>query len=186
MGGYTAVEIAFWIVLAPLAAIAIGAWIYRLPDRGVIPHVLRVYYSRLWGEYRRIRRGTFLESGEHETCRTQLVGVTAYSVDRHVTLQSQSTCIVTDRRVVMCDFHGSRVEVLGSHIRAVRSRRTYDPADGFSYSVVLERLGSAIHDPEGDMLLIASGARQSESLFAALDDLCSTQCAATTTAHVHP
>lgn len=185
MSENTLVDIVVWLILVPLAAIAIAVWIYRFPDRGAFPQALRNAYSRIWGEYRRIRRGAFLEGGEHETCRMELVGVTAYSVDRHVSILRRCTCIVTSRRMVMCDLHGSRIELLGSDIRAVRARRTYHPVDGFSYSVVLERAGSPIHDPEGDMLLVATGQQHSEALSAALDDLCVTHRPAAIPTDIH-
>jgi hypothetical protein len=164
-------EIIVWLVLLPLGAVTVAAWLYRMPDRGAVPQALRVARNRSWGEYHRFRRGKLWEPGEQELHRVSLLGVMAYSIDRHVQIQQRTTCIVTSRRVMVCDDRGSRVQILAGDIRTVRAHRVYDPTDGFSYSVVLERVGSTVHDPEGDLRLLCASQEQSRDLVSAIEDL---------------
>ena len=164
-------EIIVWLVLLPLAAVAVAAWLYRIPDRGAVPHPLRVAGNRLWGEYRRFQHGKLWEPGEEELHRAQLLGVTAYAVDHHLPIQRRTTCMVTSRRLLVCDDQGSCVQLLASDIRTVRVQRTYDPVDGFAYAVVLERVGSTVHEPEGDLRLVCASQEQSRELASAIDDL---------------
>jgi len=164
-------EIFVWLVLVPLGLVGVVAWLYRMPDRGAIPQALRAARNRAWGEYHQLRRGKLWEQGEQEVYHAQVPGVTAYSVDRHMRILARTVCLVTNRRLVLCDDEGRSVRLLGSDIRTVRVQRTYDPVDGFSYAVVLERVGSTVHEPEGDLRLLCASQEQSRELASAIDDL---------------
>ena len=164
-------EIIVWTILLPLLLMSIAAWLYSIPDRGVIHQALRVARNRTWGEYRRFRQGKLWEPGEHELYRAQLLGMTAFSVDRHLPIQGRTTCIVTSRRLMVCDDHGRRLEIFAGGIRAARAHRTYDLADGFSYAVVLERVDSKVQDPEGDLRLLCASQEKSQALASAIEEL---------------
>jgi hypothetical protein len=79
---------------------------------------------------------------EQELHRARLLGVTSYTIDRHVQIQVRSTCAVTNHRGLVQDESGNNVRLRSGDIRTVRMHRTYDAADGFSCTVVLERQGS--------------------------------------------
>jgi hypothetical protein len=135
-------EIALRLILLPLGGTGVMLWLYRMPEHGAVPSRLLFSWNRLLGEYHRFLRGRFLEPGEEECYRASLVAVRAHSVDRHVILAQRALCIVTGRRVMVENRQGLRVQILNSDIRTVRAQRDYDPRDGFSYWVVMERVGS--------------------------------------------
>lgn len=164
-------EIIAWLIVLPLGIMAIAAWLYRVPDRGALPAALKVARSRLWGEFHRYREGKLWSPGEREMYRASLLGATSFSVDRHMPIQQRPTCIVTSRRVVLCDSHGRSTQLPIRDIRSVRPRRTHDTHEGFSYSVVMERVGSPVHDPEGDLCLLCGSQEQSHALASAIEDL---------------
>ncbi|HEX8918042.1 MAG TPA: hypothetical protein VF898_06040 [Chloroflexota bacterium] len=166
-------QIIFWLVLLPLGVMAVVAWLYNMPDWGAIPRVLRIAHSRSWGEYRRFCQGKLWAPGESETYRARLFGVTAYSTDRHMQIQQRTTCIVTNRRVAVCDERSHFFQLLAGEIRTVRTQRTFDLADGYSYSVVVGLVQSNVHDPDGDLRLICASQEQSHGLASAIEDMCS-------------
>ena len=65
-------EIILWLFVIPVSFIALVVWLYRMPDRGAVPQVLRVASNRLWGEYHRLGHGRLWEPGEREVYRTGL------------------------------------------------------------------------------------------------------------------
>jgi hypothetical protein len=168
-------EFIVWLFLPQLLVYGFLTWLFRIPERGVVPPVIRLISMRLHGQYRRFRPGVQWEPGEHEVFRGQLPRLTARSIDRHVLIQHRSTCVVTNRRVTAWDARGGAIQLRSADLRTVRPQRTYDPADGFTYAVVVERADTTTHDPEGDLRLICSGSEQSRDLAAALEDLQSSQ-----------
>jgi hypothetical protein len=164
----TIMEIVLWLILLPLGGTGVMVWLYRMPEHGAVPSRLLVSWNRLLGEYHRFLRGRFLEPGEEECYRASLVAVRAHSVDRHVILAQRALCIVTGRRVMVENRQGLRVQILDSDIRAVRAQRDYDPRDGFSYWVVMERVGSLLHEPEGDIAPRCASQEQSQALYSAI------------------
>jgi hypothetical protein len=144
-------------------------WLRRLSEPG---RVLWKAESRAWQLYRRLRPlEEHWEPGEREVLRAPLIGVTSYSVDRHILMNRRSTCLITDRRMIVRDERGIVVQMRAGQVRTARMYRTYDAVDGFSYGVALERVGSRVHVPEGDLLLLCATQQESARLAAAVEDM---------------
>lgn len=161
-------QIIVWLIVAQLAIFGLGPWLRRHLERG---GMLPAVWDRAWKLIAPFRREPAWAPGEYEIYRAPLLAVTAYTIDRHVRIQRKSVCVVTNRRVVVRDDRGRHVELPATDIRVVRAYRTYDAADGFTYAVVLERVGSAPHGPEGDLLLQCAGQEQSQALAAAIEGM---------------
>jgi hypothetical protein len=160
--------IVFWLILVPLGAMVVAAWVYRIPDHGVVPASVKRLYRRSLGDYRRFVRGRAWMPGESQVYRTTVRGVSVYAVDRHTWVQKRATCMVTIRQVVVRDAEGGSVEMPLMAIRCVRRYRQYEPGIGSSYGVILERTGSAVHLPEGDVRLLCASHQQSLDLESAI------------------
>jgi hypothetical protein len=161
-------EMVFWLILLPAVAVGITAWLFRMPDHGAVPHRLRTAWNRLLGQYHRFVQGQLLEPGEKERYRDRVLAVRAYSVDRQVILAHGAVCIVTDPRVMVENEQSCHVQLLTDNIRAIRAQRDYDPRDGFSHWVVMERVGSTLHEPEGDIALQCVNQEHTQALCAAI------------------
>jgi hypothetical protein len=156
------------LIVAQLAIFGLGPWLHRhLARGGILPGV----WNRVWEVIARFRRAPRWDPGEQEIYRAPLLKVTAYTIDRHVQIQRSSICEVTDRRVMARDYRGRMVQLAAGDIRTVRAYRTYDRADGFTYAVVLERVGSTVHGPEGDLLLQCASQQESLALAAAIEEI---------------
>lgn len=157
-----------WVLLAQLLVIGVVAWIFRMPD-GAIPVRFRSGWNRVGGNYHRLVRGKLWEPGEQERYRVRLVKVTAYTIDRHVPVQRRATCVVTDQRVVLDDAHATPIQIHRDEIRTVRVGRTYDTREGFIFWVAVERTGSHVHEPEGDVCLVCASQAESRALASAIE-----------------
>lgn len=166
-------QFVLWFLLPQLVGIGLVAWLYRMPDHGPIPAVLRFGWNRVGGTHRRLVQGKLWEPGEQERYRVQLHGVTIYSIDRHIPAQGRAICIVTSHRVMLDDGRARPIKILPTEIRAVRACRAYDTSDGFSFFVAVEFVGSAVHEPEGDLCLICESQEESQTLSSAIETLCS-------------
>lgn len=164
-------QIIIWLILAPLAVVSLVAWLYRMPDHGPIPEMLRSRWNRIGGEYHRLQKGKLWEPGEQERYRGRLLEVTAHSIDRHIQVQRRATCVVTNHRIMLDDSRGRSIQILATEIRAVRAHRTHETSEGYSYWVVVDRVGSDVHEPEGDMRFICASQEQSRALASAIEDL---------------
>jgi hypothetical protein len=164
------VEIIVWLIVIPLGWVLVVAWLLRIPDGGALPAALRRVRNQAWGESHRIGHGKLWEPGEQEVYRAQLRGVTTYSIDRHILIQRRATCIITTGRLVAYDGDGHILQLRAHEVRSTRVQRTYDVAEGFSYAVVLERTGSTVHDPDGDIRLLCAGQEQCRDLARAVED----------------
>jgi hypothetical protein len=162
-------QIILWLILLPLAGMGMAAWLYRLPDHGALPQPLLVRWHRLLGRYHHFQQGRYLEAEERECCRARLLGVKVYAVDRHAMVAQRAFCIVTDQRVMIESEQGRHLQLLARDIRAVRAQRTYDPSDGFSYWVVMDRTGSPVRDPEGDVAIQCVGQSESQTLCSTIE-----------------
>lgn len=161
-------QVIVWLIVAQLAIFGLGPWLRRHLERdGMLPAT----WNRVRNLIVQFQREPAWAPGEHEIYRAPLLAVTAYTIDRHVRIQRRSVCLVTNRRVLARDDRGRHVELSARDIRVVRAYRTYDVADGFTYAVVLERIGSAAHGPEGDLLLQCAGQQQSQALAAAIEGI---------------
>jgi hypothetical protein len=163
-------EIVIWLILVPLGGVGASAWFYRIPEHGAIPQNLRFLWSRLLGRHHGFTRGRFLAPREQERHRVRLRAVRTHSVDRQVIVGQDALCIVTDQRVMIENEKGLHIELSGSNIRVTRAQRDYDPKDGFSYWVVMERVDSRVHEPEGDIALRCVDQAQSQALFSMIQD----------------
>lgn len=124
----------------------------------------KAFASRTWGEYHRFLRGGSMHPGEQELYRVRLPWVSAYAVDGPATVARNATCLVTTKRVLACDVQGGLAEVRLGDIRAVRVRRQDDPLGGPSYSVAIERVGTTVRDPEGDIGLHCRNRSEADEL----------------------
>lgn len=129
---------------------------------------IQAFVSRTWGDYHRFLNGKMLEPGEREVYRVSLRSAAVFAVDRQVSIARHPTCIVTDRRVLVRDDQGHALQLRRREIRAVRIRRLDDPRTGSSYYVALEREGSVVRDPGGDVALHCQNRRDGDELTAAL------------------
>ncbi len=161
-------EIVFWVILLPLAGMGIIAWMIRIPERGAVPSQLLISWNRFFGEYHRFVLGHFLEPGEQECYRARLLAVRSHAVDRHAIIAHGALCIVTGRRIMVENDHGLHLQLQPGSIRAIRALRDYDPRDGFSYWVVMERIGSLMREPEGDIGFRCVDQQHSQALCAAI------------------
>lgn len=164
-------EIIFWVILVPLGGTGLVAWLYRTPEHGAVPAWLRSSWSRFLGQYHRFQKGQLLEPGEQECYRGSVLGVRAHSVERNVMIADRALCIVTRGSVLIQNQHGLQIRLLGSDIRSVRAHRDYDQEVGFSYWVVMERVGSAEHQPEGDLAFRCDSQEQSLALCSAIESI---------------
>ncbi len=165
----TLLEILFWLGLLPAMGVVITAWLFRLPERAAIPRILHLTWNRFLGRYHRFLQGRLLDPGELEYCRCKLLAVRSYSVDRQVMVTRDALCIVTDHRVMVENQQGFHVQLDSNSLRAIRAQREYEARLGFAYWVVMERAGSNLHDPEGDIALRCKDQEQSQALCLAIE-----------------
>jgi hypothetical protein len=135
----------------------------RRAQRGI-----QAFASRTWGDYHRFLTGKMLEPGEREVYRVSLRSAAVFAVDRQVSIARHPTCIVTDRRVLVRDDLGHALQLRRREIRAVRIRRLDHPQTGSAYYIALEREGSLVRDPGGDVALHCQNRRDCDELTAAL------------------
>lgn len=125
---------------------------------------MRAFLSRTWGDYHRFLAGRDLEPGERELQRWKLQGISVYVTDRHTALEQESSCILTDRRLLARGPLSGAVQVPLNGIAGVRAYRDHDSDTGFSYWVVIDRAGSDVHDVRGDVCLQCENQEQSQEL----------------------
>jgi hypothetical protein len=162
-------QIILWFLLPQLVILSVVVWLYRMPDHGAVPALLRSGWNRIGGPYHRLSHGKLWEAEETELYRARLLRVTAYTIDRHILVQGRATCIVTNRRIMLDDAHTRSIQILRDEIRAVRAGRTYDTVEGFTFWVAVERVGSNVHEPEGDVCLVCASQGASAALASAIE-----------------
>jgi hypothetical protein len=131
---------------------------------------LQVLVGRSWGTYHRFLRGAYLDSGEHELFRSDIHAISVYAIDGYTEIGHDSTCLVTDHRLVICDPTGTMLEIPLITIRSTRASREYDPDSGFTYSVAIDRGDTRDHNPHGDIWLRCASDRQSHDLASSIHD----------------
>lgn len=134
-----------------------------LPD---VAGAIKTFVNRRWGPYYHLLHGDLWEAGEQESNRVELQGFSVYAVDRSTAVGTHSVCILTNRRLLASDAAGHLMQLRLTDVRSARSIREYDPVHGFSYWVVIDRAGSAVHDVKGDICLRCDTQAQSHNLAA--------------------
>ena len=162
-------EIIAWLVLLWGGMVMLVYMLGRADSGRAGRRVIKAFASRTWGDYHRFLSGKQLESGECEVYRTRVQGVSVYAVERHTNVEKRATCILTDRRLMMRDERGGFVQIRLDGVRATHAHREYDSLTGFAYRVAIERTGSCVHDPLGDICLLCENQAQSQELVSAIE-----------------
>lgn len=131
---------------------------YRLLPRPVVNirragRNARALASRTWGSYRRFVRGKSLLPNEHEVHRVRLRSVGVFSVDHETVAAIRPLCIVTDKRVMAQDALGHRLQIGRENIARINIQREDASPVEPSYYLAIHRVGSDVHEIQGDVAL---------------------------------
>lgn len=162
------VEMVFWLIAAPAAAVGVVACLFRPPPVGMALRKGLFAWGRLRSARRRNRTGGSPHTHDQDYYWCRLLAVRAYAVDRQVTLARDATCVVTQGRITVDTAQGTCVGLESQALRTIRAQREYEEKRGYSYWVVLERVGSSLYDPAGDVALQCRDQQQSQELCEAI------------------
>ncbi|MDQ2744902.1 MAG: hypothetical protein M3Z66_21765 [Chloroflexota bacterium] len=141
------IELAAWL-LGPTMLVLLLRGSGEVNGKAVVRSQLRALASRTWGSHHQLLCGTYLERNERELFRTEVRAMRVSAFNGQL-VERRSSCILTDRRLIITDPNDGVAQVSLLDIRAIDTRRDYDPPTGFFSYVVIDRVSS----PHGGLFL---------------------------------
>lgn len=163
-------EILAWLVVPWIVAGWLIGRFATIDGKQRLRTRLRTLTSGVWGTYHRFVRGDDLAADERELFRAPIQAVSVLAFDHHTLVDTVSTCILTDHRLMVCGLKGNAVQINLAAISSSHVYREYDAATGFSYWVAIDRGPRSQHDPHGDIGLRCDSNQGSHELSSHLDD----------------
>ncbi len=127
--------------------------------KGVLRSRVRALASRIRGPYHRLVRSEYVEHGERELFRADVMAMQVSAFDGEM-VERGSLCVLTDRRLILANPSDGVVRVSLLDVGTVRTYRDYDPHSGFFSCVVVDRAGC----PGNSLLLRCQTGEQSYDL----------------------
>jgi hypothetical protein len=107
-----------------------------------------------------------LQPGECELYRTELRSASLLVAYQHARLWDGATCLLSNRRLILCVPKSEPVQLPLGDIRAVNAYHHWDNSGGFSYWVAVYRVRSDFSDNRGNICLVCRDRQQSHELAA--------------------